>query len=200
MRQRYCDILGVRLDSSKEEIKKAYKRLASIYNPDGDKRSNSEKWQEIRKAYNYLMGYRKHNYGYRRVHLSFDDMRNSVLLLIGRYLAISIIYYLEGESVSFIVYGSLLYVLFTSFCLMIVPTIYSLTKPKMYLFRYKKVCLWNSIGWFIIVTIVLFEPLLEFGVTNIIWINVYFYYLIYIYYYINTCLIPYFHKGIYEKC
>ena len=113
MRQRYCDILGVRLDSSKEEIKKAYKRLASIYNPDGDKRSNSEKWQEIRKAYNYLMGYRKHNYGYRRVHLSFDDMRNSVLLLIGRYLAISIIYYLEGESVSFIVYGSLLYVLFT---------------------------------------------------------------------------------------
>ena len=200
MRQKYCDILGVKLDSSKEEIKKAYKRLALLYKPDGDKRNNIEKWREIRKAYNYLMGYRKHNYGYRRVHLPFDDMRNSILLLIGRYLVISIIYFLDGKNLSFIIYGSLLYVLFTSFCMMIIPTIYSLIKKRMYLSRYKKICLWNSIIWFIIITIVLFEPLVEFGVAHIIWINIYFYYLIYIYYYINICLIPYFHKGVYEKC
>ena len=36
MCQRYCEVLGVKLDSSKGNKKKAYKRLALFYRPDGD--------------------------------------------------------------------------------------------------------------------------------------------------------------------
>ena len=184
MRQRYCDILGVRLDSSKEEIKKAYKRLASIYNPDGDKRSNSEKWQEVRKAYNYLMGYRKHNYKYRRVHISDSSMHTCFILLGVVYFSYFIVNCILDEDIQVIFFGSFISLIANAFTLMLVPFIYSQVKDRMIMKKYKRVCLWNGIFWFIISS----AGILEFGTLNLIY-----------FYYINTHLIPYFHKGVYEK-
>ena len=49
MCQRYCDVFGVKLDSSKEKIKKAYKRLNLFYKPDGDEVivKNDKKFERI---------------------------------------------------------------------------------------------------------------------------------------------------------
>ncbi|MBN2789543.1 MAG: molecular chaperone DnaJ [Candidatus Delongbacteria bacterium] len=55
-KQDYYDILGVSKNSSKEDIKKAYKKLALKYHPDknkGDKESE-EKFKEIGEAYSVL--------------------------------------------------------------------------------------------------------------------------------------------------
>ena len=61
----YYDILGISKTSSKEEIKKAYRKLALKYHPDktkGDKKSE-EKFKEASEAYHVLSDdKRKANY------------------------------------------------------------------------------------------------------------------------------------------
>jgi len=52
----YYEILGVKRDSSQEDIKKAYRKLARKYHPDlnpGDK-SAEQKFKEINEAYEVL--------------------------------------------------------------------------------------------------------------------------------------------------
>lgn len=52
----YYDILGVSKDASKEEIKKAYKKLAKKYHPDINKDEGSEdKFKEVSEAANVLL-------------------------------------------------------------------------------------------------------------------------------------------------
>lgn len=55
-KQKYCDILGVKIDATQDEIKKAYKKLALQYHPDKCKESN-EKFVEIQNAYEHLINY-----------------------------------------------------------------------------------------------------------------------------------------------
>ena len=52
----YYEILGVKKDSSKEEIKKAYKKLALQYHPDRNKgdKGSEEKFKEVGEAYSVL--------------------------------------------------------------------------------------------------------------------------------------------------
>ena len=61
----YYDILGISKSSSKDEIKKAYRKLALKYHPDktkGDKKSE-EKFKEASEAYHILSDEkRKNNY------------------------------------------------------------------------------------------------------------------------------------------
>ena len=184
MRQRYCDILGVRLDSSKEEIRNAYKQLASLYKPDGDKKGSSEKWREIRKAYNYLMGYRKHNYRYRRVHISDSSMHTCFILLGVIYFAYFIINTIADKDIQVILFGSFISLIANIVVFMAIPFIYSQVKDRMIMKKYKRVCLWNSIFWLIFYMACGFK----IGFGNLL-----------SFYYINTHLIPYFHKGVYEK-
>lgn len=46
--------LGVRPNASKEEIKKAYRRLALLYHPDSGKEGSAEKFNAIQEAYEAL--------------------------------------------------------------------------------------------------------------------------------------------------
>lgn len=51
----YYEILGIKKDSSQEEIKNAYKKLAKKYHPDVSKEGNAEeKFKEVLEAYNVL--------------------------------------------------------------------------------------------------------------------------------------------------
>lgn len=55
MKKEYYEVLGVRRNASREEIKKAYKRLARKYHPDVSPDSNAEeKFKEISEAYAVL--------------------------------------------------------------------------------------------------------------------------------------------------
>ncbi|MEK6932659.1 MAG: molecular chaperone DnaJ [Nanoarchaeota archaeon] len=55
MKKDYYEILGIKKNSNKEEIKKAYKTLAKKYHPDLNKESSStEKFKEISEAYAVL--------------------------------------------------------------------------------------------------------------------------------------------------
>ena len=52
----YYKILGVSQDASKDEIRKAYRKLAKKYHPDRNKGSDTaqEKFKDISEAYNVL--------------------------------------------------------------------------------------------------------------------------------------------------
>jgi DnaJ-class molecular chaperone len=51
----YYVILGIRTDSTQEEIKKAYRTLASVYHPDKNKAPDAEeKFKEVKEAYDNL--------------------------------------------------------------------------------------------------------------------------------------------------
>ena len=51
----YYDILGVSRDADKEEIKRAYRRLARKYHPDVNKEPGAEeRFKEINRAYEIL--------------------------------------------------------------------------------------------------------------------------------------------------
>ena len=57
MSKDYYDILGISKNSSKDEIKKAYKKLALKYHPDRNTNNKEEatiKFQEVSKAYKIL--------------------------------------------------------------------------------------------------------------------------------------------------
>lgn len=53
--QRYYKILELQFGAKKEDVKKAYRRLAHIHHP--DKGGDAAKFKEINAAYNALMKY-----------------------------------------------------------------------------------------------------------------------------------------------
>jgi molecular chaperone DnaJ len=60
MKKDYYDILGVKRDANKEEIKKSYRRLALKYHPDKSKEKGAEeKFKEISEAYAILSDEKK---------------------------------------------------------------------------------------------------------------------------------------------
>ena len=80
----YYDVLGVTKSASKEEIKKAYRKLALKYHPDktkGDK-SSEEKFKEASEAYHILSD--EKSVSLKRSLLSGDDgtLTESNLLVI----------------------------------------------------------------------------------------------------------------------
>src|SRR3989338_1004352 len=70
----YYDMLGVSKNAGKDEIKKAYKRLALKYHPDssGDK-STEEKFKEISEAYAVLSDDEKRKVYNAYGHAGFDQ-------------------------------------------------------------------------------------------------------------------------------
>jgi len=64
MTQNYYDVLGVSKDATKEQISKAYKKLAGKWHPDKNQNNKEEaekKFTEISKAYNVLNNEEKRN-------------------------------------------------------------------------------------------------------------------------------------------
>ena len=55
--KKYYDILGIGVNSTEEDIKKARRRLCSVYHP--DQGGDSEKFNVINKAYEEIMKNRK---------------------------------------------------------------------------------------------------------------------------------------------
>ena len=56
MKKDYYNVLGVKSDASRDEIKKAYRKLALKYHPDRNKSDSSaeQKFKEITEAYEIL--------------------------------------------------------------------------------------------------------------------------------------------------
>ena len=54
MAKDYYDILGVKRDSSADEIKKAYRKLALKYHPDKAGKEHEDKFKEVNEAYQVL--------------------------------------------------------------------------------------------------------------------------------------------------
>lgn len=82
MSKNYYDILEVTKAATKDEIKKAYRRLSKIYHPDkagADNKEAEEKFKEISEAYNVLSDDEKKRnydtYGNSNGGESFDDLR-----------------------------------------------------------------------------------------------------------------------------
>jgi len=74
MAKDYYEILGVSRDASKEDIKKAYKRLAKKYHPDLNKHDKdaAEKFKEINEAYSVLSDDKKRANYDRFGHAEYD--------------------------------------------------------------------------------------------------------------------------------
>ncbi len=73
-KKEYYEILGINKDASKEEIKKAYKRLAKQYHPDLNKEKGSEeKFKELSEAYAVLNDDNKRNIYDQYGHAGFDQ-------------------------------------------------------------------------------------------------------------------------------
>jgi len=73
-KQDYYDILKVRKDASKEEIKKSYKQLAKKYHPDLNKETGSEeKFKEVSEAYAVLSDDNKKQQYDQFGHAGFDQ-------------------------------------------------------------------------------------------------------------------------------
>jgi DnaJ-class molecular chaperone len=69
----YYDILGVKKEASKEEIKKAYRKLALEFHPDRNKSKDaSEKFKEINEAYEILSDPKKKETYDQFGHAAFD--------------------------------------------------------------------------------------------------------------------------------
>src|SRR3989344_3997649 len=73
MKKDYYEILGIKKNASKEEIKKSYKQLAKKYHPDLNKDHGSgEKFKELSEAYAVLSDDNKKSRGRRGSDLRYD--------------------------------------------------------------------------------------------------------------------------------
>ncbi len=82
MHNEYLEILGLKPGATKEQVKKAYRKLSKVYHPDISKDENAkDKFIEINEAYNFLttVGPRPHqetiNYNYSPKESEYDRWR-----------------------------------------------------------------------------------------------------------------------------
>ena len=76
-KQKFCDyysILGVKKNSTREEIKSSYYNLAKKYHPDLND-GNSEKYLKIQNAYNHIIN---DNFKDRELEYDIDELLNKI--------------------------------------------------------------------------------------------------------------------------